>query len=654
MSQLADRILQLPRVSKRVIALAVDTTLCLAAVAITYYLRLGEFIMPAGRQWLSYLLAVMFSLPLFISFGLYRAIFRHAGWGAFRVILQACVLYGIAYVAVFTLVGIETIPRTTGIIQPILLLLFVGGARAIARFILGGRYRQILRRETRRAVVYGAGSAGRQLAAALISAHEMQIVGFVDDDDRLQGSTLDGRPIYPLSKLPAIVTKLRVSDVLLAIPSASRSRRNEIIQQIQELPVVIRTLPAVLDLAHGRVTINDLRELDIEDLLGREPVRPSEDLLQRKIHGKVVMVTGAGGSIGSELSRQILQLRPRALLLVDMNEYNLYSIHHELVSAATEGAVQLVPLLVSVSDEARMQTVFAAYTPETIYHAAAYKHVPMVESNQLEGIRNNVFGTCCTARLAMQHGAKDFVLISTDKAVRPTSMMGTTKRVAEQALQAMAAEGSETVLSMVRFGNVLGSSGSVVPLFRQQIKKGGPLTVTDARITRYFMTIPEAAQLVLQAGAMAGGGEVFVLDMGEPIRIYDLARRMIELSGLAVRDEQNPDGDIAIEYVGLRDGEKLFEELLIGDNPIPTFHPRILKAHDAFRPWTELSIDLARLEHSVANGDTAEARAILLALVPEYEGAGAGADLIEMANSSISARKSGAALLSSGFSIPPA
>ena len=414
-----------------------------------------------------------------------------------------------------------------------------------------------------------------------------------------------------------MVDKHDVTDILLALPSITRERRNRIIESLRHLPVHIRTLPGMTDLASGRVTVQDFRELDIEDLLGRDPVPPNPELLARDLLRQVVLVTGAGGSIGSELCRQILRQQPSRLLLLDHSEYALYSIHHELEawSAGRPVRTEVIPLLGSVNHQARLREVCELHSPHTIYHAAAYKHVPMVESNPAEGARNNVFGTLNMARIARDCGVARFVLVSTDKAVRPTNIMGASKRMAELVLQAMAAEGGETCFSMVRFGNVLGSSGSVVPLFRRQLEAGGPLTVTHADVTRYFMTIPEAAQLVLQAGAMATGGEVFVLDMGEPVRILDLAHRMVELSGLSVRDATHPEGDIEIAITGLRPGEKLYEELLIGDNPTSTSHPRIMKAHEDCLSWSELQIQLDRLQRAAEAGDEVGIRAVLKACV---------------------------------------
>ncbi len=611
--------LALPRWAKRFVVLAVDTALCVLTVWLAYYLRLGEFVALSGNALLAAVTSVGLALPVFIISGLYRAIFRYSGWPALLAVARAIAVYGLIYASAFTAIGVQDVPRTVGIIQPILLLLFVGASRALARIWLGDQYQSILKHASRpKVLIYGAGRTGRQLAAAMNNSPEMQVAGFLDDDDRLHGHVLNGLPIYNPADLTYLVTTLAIGDVLLAMPSLSRKRRNEILSGIRGAHVSVRTLPSMTDLAQGKVSISDLRELDIDDLLGREPVMPNHILLAMNVRSKVVMVTGAGGSIGSELCRQILAVGPSKLLLIEQSEFALYGIHQELEEKVAGRDIVLVPLLASVQDDERMREIMSTWHPDTVYHAAAYKHVPLVEHNPAEGIKNNVLGTMRTAQAAAENGVSDFVLISTDKAVRPTNIMGASKRLAEMVLQAIAATNPGTKFSMVRFGNVLGSSGSVVPKFRQQIRDGGPITLTHPEITRYFMTIPEASQLVIQAGAMAKGGDVFVLDMGQSVKIMDLARRMIELSGLAVKDEQNQDGNIEIEITGLRPGEKLYEELLIGDNPKPTSHSRIMKAHEEFIPWSELEDKLKALEMALNVNDVGVIRLMMEKLVTGY------------------------------------
>lgn len=631
LSHLVVPVLALPRPAKRIVALMVDVGLCVLTVWLAYYLRLGEFVNLTGNALLAAVASIGIALPVFIVSGLYRAIFRYAGWPALLAVARAVAIYGLLYASVFMAIGVPGVPRTVGIIQPILLLFMVGASRALARIWLGGQYQSQLKKNALpKVLIYGAGAAGRRLAAAMSNSPEMRVVGFLDDDDRLHGHVLNGLPLYGPADLPDLVTSHNVSSVLLALPSVSRKRRNEIIAQMQEAKVSVRTLPSMIELAQGKVGISDLRELDIDDLLGREPVAPNHLLLAKNVTDKVVLVTGAGGSIGSELCRQIVKGKPAVLLLIDQSEFALYAIHQELQAKPVSAPVKLVPLLASVQDEERMREIMSTWHPDTVYHAAAYKHVPLVEHNPAEGVKNNVIGTLTAARAAQEANVSDFVLISTDKAVRPTNIMGASKRLAEMVLQALAVNSSGTKFSMVRFGNVLGSSGSVVPKFRQQIRDGGPITLTHPDIIRYFMTIPEAAQLVMQAGAMAKGGDVFVLDMGQSVKILDLAKRMIELSGLTVKDEDNPDGDIEIEITGLRPGEKLYEELLIGDNPSPTSHPRIMKAHEDFVSWTELEQKLKALQLALSINDVAVVRSILEQLVVGYHPHGEIVDWVHL------------------------
>jgi FlaA1/EpsC-like NDP-sugar epimerase len=618
-------ILTLPRWVKRFVALILDISMCILTVWVAYYLRLGEFINAWHGEWaqgaiLAALVSIGLAIPIFIIFDLYRAIFRYSGWLALLAVARSIGIYGLLYATLLTVIGMRDIPRTIGIIQPILLLLFVGSSRAFVRLWLGDEFIGIFRRSNRlKVLIYGAGSNGRQLVAAMTNSQEMEVVGFLDDDDRLQGNLLNGLKIYDPSDLERLVPMLSVSIILLALPNASRKRRNEILNHIRAAHVSVRTLPSMVDLAQGKVSISDVRELDVDDLLGRDPVMPNPNLLAKNVCAKVVMVTGAGGSIGSELCRQILSIGPKKLLLIEQSEFALYGIHKELEEMPLNKKIVLVPLLASVQDEDRMREILSTWRPDTVYHAAAYKHVPLVEHNPAVGIKNNVFGTLNTALAAAENGVKDFVLISTDKAVRPTNLMGASKRLAEMILQALAAKNNaKTNFCMVRFGNVLDSSGSVVPKFRKQIRERGRITLTHPDVTRFFMTIPEAAQLVIQAGAMAKGGDVFVLDMGQPIRIIDLARRMVELSGLSVRDEQNPDGDIEIEIIGLRPGEKLFEELLIGDSPRSTLHPRVMRAQEEFIPWSEFESKLKSLKLALNTNDVKIFYLILKQLVAGF------------------------------------
>lgn len=613
------KVIEWPRAVKQLVVVALDLVLALFATWLAYTLRLDEFHWPSGAQWWVYLLAPLLSIPVFIRFGLYRAIFRYTGQAALQATGMAIFIYGCILTSILLWMHWPMVPRSLGVLQPLIFLFLVGASRALARFWLadlGHTAAQV----AGRLLIYGAGTAGVQTAAALRMSHQYALLGFVDDDATKAGRSLNGVPVFAPHEVPQVVTKQGVTDILLALPSATRDRRNAILNSLRPLPVHIRTLPGMSDLASGRVTVQDFRELDLEDLLGRDPVPPDTALLARELAGQVVLVTGAGGSIGGELTRQIVLQRPRQLLLLDHNEFGLYSIHQELqrICAAHHLDVELVPLLGSVANPDRLRAVFETFQPAMVYHAAAYKHVPMVEDNPGEGILNNVFGTLNTARAAMASGVRRFVLISTDKAVRPTNVMGASKRMAELVLQALAMQQSATCFTMVRFGNVLGSSGSVVPLFRRQLSEGGPLTVTHAEVTRYFMTIPEAAQLVLQAGAMAAGGDVFVLDMGEPVKIMDLARRMVELSGLRVRDADHPDGDIEIVVNGLRPGEKLFEELLIGDNPEPTAHTRIMKAHEDYLAWDDLVPHLNTLRTGAEQADLAAIKNVLQTCVHGY------------------------------------
>ena len=562
-------------------------------------------------------------MPIFVIHGLYRAIYRYTGWFASIALIRALSIYAVIYILVFTIIHIEVVPRSVGLIQPILLFMCVGFSRFLAKALLN---RQVVGKHsvnsTAVALIYGAGAAGRQLASGLRQAAGIKPVAFVDDDANYWNSTINGLRVYAPGAIPSLLaSNFGISDVLLAMPSARRARQREILTRLSELPVHVRILPGLAHLANGIVKVEDVREVEIDDVLGRDAVQANEDLLHQNITKKVVLVTGAGGSIGSELCRQILAQQPKTLVFFELSEFALYTIERELVQLATQ--VNIIPILGSVLDANKLAQVISRFGVQTVYHAAAYKHVPMIEMNPAAGVWNNVFGTLRTVEAACQGGVETFVMVSTDKAVRPTSVMGCTKRMAELVIQAKSLQeyrlGVQTTkLTMVRFGNVLGSSGSVVPVFQEQIKNGGPITVTHPEIIRYFMTIPEAAQLVIQAGAMGEGGDVMVLDMGEPVKIVDLAKRMIHLSGFSLKDESNPDGDIEIQYTGLRPGEKMYEELLIGSNNLATSHSCIMRAAEHALRWEELEPFLFELEAAIKAENSDAIRSLLKKAVPEF------------------------------------
>ncbi|MBI0407764.1 MAG: polysaccharide biosynthesis protein [Nitrosospira sp.] len=624
-------LLSFSRRAKQSLVLLIDLSACIITVYIAFYLRLGEWGLIRNDinsgLFLATVISLGLALPIFFVFGFYRAIFRYSGIASFLAIVKAIVIYSFLYATFFTVIGISGIPRTVGIIQPILLLITILAIRMLARYWLGDLYQQHSNSPVlQQALIYGAGSVGRQLAQAMMNNKRVRVVGFLDDNVALQGQLINQLPIYALSQLSELIIPLKISELFLALPEENRKHRNEILRKIQDIKISIRTLPSMTELAQGKVTANDLQELDIEDLFGRESTVFDSISSNKNILGKVVLVTGAGGSIGSELCRQIFILGPAVLLLYEQNEFSLYALHQELQRRQTITGSKnniFIPLLGSITDTRRISEVMASWSPHTVYHAAAYKHVPLVEHNVTDGIRNNVFGTLITARMAVKYGVSDFVLVSTDKAVRPTNVMGASKRLAEMILQALAREriisNTVTNFSIVRFGNVLESSGSVIPKFRQQIRNGGPITLTHPEVMRYFMTIPEAAQLIIQAGTISKGGEVFLLDMGEAVKIIDLIRRMIQLSGLTLCDEGNPNGDIKIEIIGLRPGEKLYEELLIGDNPEPTSHPRIMKANEDFLPLEELEGKLQLLQAALDINDLDQIFQILERLISGYQ-----------------------------------
>ncbi|MBP2263681.1 FlaA1/EpsC-like NDP-sugar epimerase [Pseudomonas sp. BP8] len=639
--------LGLPRRHKRLIQVATDVILVWAALWLAFLVRLGidDLANPVlDHTWL-FACAPLVAIPLFIRFGLYRAVMRYFGNDALIAIIKAVTLSAVllGFIIFWSGNHHNVVPRSIMFNYWWLSLIMVGGLRlAMRQYFLGDWFATAVQHVPfanrddglPRVAIYGAGSAGNQLVAALRMGKAMRPVAFIDDDTSIADRVIAGLQVYPPEQLQRMIEDTGAEEILLAIPSVSRPRRREILNLLEGYPLHVRSVPGFMDLASGRVKVDDIQEVDIADLLGRDTVPAQNDLLERCIVGQVVMVTGAGGSIGSELCRQILGQAPRTLLLFEHSEFNLYSIASELEQriARESLGVQLIPMLGSVRDQARMLDVMCAWKVDTVYHAAAYKHVPMVEHNIAEGVSNNVFGTLRTAQAALRAGVANFVLISTDKAVRPTNVMGSTKRLAEMTLQALSREVApvlfgdvgnvsqvnKTRFTMVRFGNVLGSSGSVIPLFHKQIKAGGPLTVTHPKITRYFMTIPEAAQLVIQAGSMGKGGDVFVLDMGEPVKIVELAEKMIHLSGFSIRSERNPQGEIAVEFTGLRPGEKLYEELLIGENVLATRHPMIMSANEDYLSWDVLKQRLEHLQSAVASDEFLLVRQLLRELVIGY------------------------------------
>jgi FlaA1/EpsC-like NDP-sugar epimerase len=638
-SALIAELVALPRKQKQVLIASFDGISVGFSLWLAFVLRLDTPYIPTSTTIWLILGAPLLALAIFSMHGLYHSIIRYLGLQAMMQIAKAMAVYLILLALAIYAIKPDGVPKSVVPIHGALALIFIGAMRGLARLWLTNA-RGLNRNGMQKTQVgiYGAGSAGIQLAHALSHSKELRPVVFLDDDTRLHKSRLGELQVYSPEELPTLISRYSISEILLAIPSATRQRRSEIINLLEALPIQVRTLPALSDLAEGKIKTDDLREVDIDDLLGRDAVMPDARLLSAKLTGKSVMVTGAGGSIGSELCRQIIELQPRTLVLFEQSEYALYQIEQEL-RIRTSGkpnkasATAIFPMMGSVTDQARLERIIDSFKIETIYHAAAYKHVPMVEHNPCEGVINNILGTFRTAMAALNKKVETFVLISTDKAVRPTNTMGATKRFAEMIVQAIAAneltEARHTSFSAVRFGNVLGSSGSVVPLFREQIRRGGPITVTDPRIIRYFMTISEAAQLVLHAGAMGKDGDVFVLDMGEPVRILDLAQRMVRLSGLQVKSDENSAGDIEIVFTGLRPGEKLYEELLTGNNPEKTAHSRIMRASESSLTLKQILPLLERAEKCALSGDSDGIRRLLLEAVRDFQPQCGNEDFIE-------------------------
>ena len=648
---LRERLLNLSSLQKRLLQLSADLFIVWLALWLAFYLRLDDaaLIHPlGGHAWL-FIAAPLVSLPIFIAKGFYRTVMRYIDYEANGVIVKGVTISTILLGIVIYFVPSEpVVPRSVIFIYWLLMIFMIGGLRVLMRNYFSRRSFQIQQflpfytkpqvqsnSGRKRVLIYGAGFSGNQLLNAIRMGTERQVIGFIDDNPDIIARVISGIPVFDSKNLSNVIVSTGTEEILLAIPSATRARRAEIVNALAPHQVLVRTIPGMMDLVSGKSTVQDLRDVGITDLLGRNPVAPNSSLFEQCIKHLVVMVTGAGGSIGSELCRQIIQLQPKTLILFEHSEFALYDIHEEISQFVRKEALdmQVVPILGSVRHQTCLFDVMHGWKVDTVYHAAAYKHVPMVEHNIAEGLRNNIFGTLYAAQSAIKAKVKNFVLISTDKAVRPTNTMGSTKRVAELILQALAEESdpvffgtekhdsstNQTRFTMVRFGNVLGSSGSVIPLFRKQLNSGGPITVTHPEITRYFMTIPEAVQLVIQAGSMGQGGDVFVLDMGKPVKIVDLATKMIQLSGLTVKSEDNPTGDIEIKFTGLRPGEKLYEELLIGDNVSKTEHPMIQRANERHTNWEELKNYLQTLDSSIQAYDYERVRDVFRILVEGFQ-----------------------------------
>ena len=605
----------LPRYAKRALAIILDLGFCILCTWIAFYLRLEQFIKINDITIIAVVISISLAIPIFWLSGLYKTMYRFVGPSIILTVAIATFAYGLLYFSIIGIYGIHGIPRSIGIIQPLLLFLAISSSRVVISYSFISDFSPKTKKNV---LIYGAGSAGRQLYVSLENNPEMKVVGFLDTNKHFHKQTLLGQTVYDPSKIDKLIKKKNIDEILLAIPSISRKIRNQIIENLNKYQLTVKTLPSIQDIVNGKVSVSDIKDLTVEDLLNREQVQPDIELLCKNINSKVVLVTGAGGSIGSEISRQIVKLKPKKLILLELNEFALYNISEELKN--TSQNLKIIPLLINVQNSTRVEEVFKTFNVDTVYHAAAYKHVPLVEENICESIKNNVFGTFLIAQIALKYDIESFVLISSDKAVRATNIMGVSKRLAEISIQALHnSQDKRTKFAIVRFGNVLQSSGSVIPKFKKQIKKGGPVTLTHPDVTRYFMTITEASQLVIQAGSMSEGCEVFVLDMGESIKIKDLIYRIVKLSGLTVKDTKNPDGDIEISIIGLRPGEKLYEELLLGDNPQKTNHKKIQKAKDPFIPFDQLKIHLDKLNNLIENNRIVDVKDMLSRLVLSYQ-----------------------------------
>jgi FlaA1/EpsC-like NDP-sugar epimerase len=627
---ISNYILSLNRYSKRIIAIITDVGLCILCTWFAFVLRLEELILFKDLNLYPAITSITILVPLFWFFGLYRTIFRYTSLSIIFTILISGSIYTLLYFLVIGIYGIQGVPRSVGIIQPIILFILILISRLGVKYLLTFDYSHKKKPNKKNVLIYGAGDAGRQLVIALENSPEFKVIGFLDDNPQIHKQVLLGKKIYSPSNLERLSKKKDINFIFLALPSITRNRRNTIIEKLNEYKIIVKTLPTISEIVDGRITISDIKDLNIEDLLSREQVKPDIQLLNQNIKSKNVLVTGAGGSIGSELCRQISKLKPNKLLLVELNEFSLYRILEEIKKY--NQSLKIVPLLANVQDQSKLELIFETFNVDTVYHAAAYKHVPLVEENICEGVKNNVFGTLAITKASITKNISNLVFISSDKAVRPTNIMGASKRLAEICMQSyyLKNKSSKINFSIVRFGNVLQSSGSVIPKFKEQIRLGGPVTLTHQDVTRYFMTTTEAAQLVIQAGAMGEHSEVFLLDMGESVKIRDLIHKMINLSGFKIKDDNNPDGDIEIKIVGLRPGEKLYEELLIGDKPQKTNHLKIQKINEPVVNFDLLKEQLDELKILLDKNKADSVKKLLNTIIKLYKSNSEIVDLVHV------------------------
>jgi len=617
-------IINLPRFAKKTIAIVIDICLCILCVWLAFYLRLEQFIKFNDKTIIAVLASIFLAIPIFWLFGLYKAMFRFVGSSIIFTVAIATLTYSLFYFSIIGIYVVQGVPRSVGIIQPLLLFLGISISRILIRNLFVSTFHSKIYKNKKNVLIYGAGSAGRLLLSSLENSPEMNMAGFLDDDKQFHNQIIFGYNVYNPLKIKKIIISKNIELVLLALPLIDSNKRNKIIENLTKYKLRVKTIPNIQDIVDGKISVSDIKDLTIEDLLSREQVKPNIDLLSKDVALRNVLVTGAGGSIGSELCRQIIKLKPKTLILLELNEFALYKIREEIINKSPN--LKTIFLLANVQNSEKLNEVFKTFKIDTVYHTAAYKHVDLVEENICEGIKNNVYGTFQIAKIAIKYNVSKFVLVSSDKAVRPTNIMGASKRLAEICIQAFYhnqnissdSKNKFTKFVIVRFGNVLQSSGSVIPKFKKQINKGGPITLTHPEITRYFMTVTEASQLVIQAGAMSESCEVFVLDMGESVRIKDIAVKMIRFSGFSVKDEINVDGDIEIKITGLRPGEKLFEELLIGDNPQKTIHEKIFKAQDPYILFDKLKLELDKLLVLLEKNQVAEVKEMLIKLIPSY------------------------------------